>query len=61
MLLIDMQMPEHCEECPCSYWIQQGPNREKLMCNVMDSNKKENCLVESKGRPADCPILMEIR
>lgn len=61
MVVIDMKMPACCDKCPCSYWVMSGPNEGRLMCNVMEANKKEKCLVEQFNKPAECPILMEIR
>lgn len=61
MVVIDMKMPACCEKCPCSYWVQSGPNEGRLMCNVMEANGKQKCLVEQFNKPPECPILMEIR
>ena len=63
MILIDMPMPDRCLNCPCSYWIMTGSNSGRMMCNVMEVNKKRDVLVDERKniRPENCPIKMETK
>ncbi len=58
MVLVDMNLPDRCFDCPCSYWIRSGPNEGRLMCNVMEANRAFNSLVDEnrESRPSDCPM-----
>ena len=60
MIIIDMRMPLHCRDCPCSYYIQTGPYIGQLMCCVMEYRgmPAAECLLEpeGQGRPAGCPL-----
>lgn len=64
MVKLDIDLPETCEECPCSYWIQTGRNAGKLMCNAIEFREikrtgeyPENCvLVDKASKPGDCPM-----
>ena len=69
MVRIDMPMPEKCEDCPCSYWIQSGNYEGLMMCQAMEARDRmtlresaedmvANYLVDErdKNRPDNCPI-----
>ena len=73
MVLMDMPMPENCEDCPCSYWIQSGNYEGLLMCSVMEFRDRlvfrepgedimANYLVDDykDERPLVCPITAEV-
>ena len=70
MVKIDMPMPECCEQCPCSYWVQFGGHEGELMCEAIEStllsagveDALEDSLVEPMQgqRPEQCPIVCEI-
>ena len=63
MLMMDMPLPQSCENCPCSYWVQTGPNAGQLICEAMESNGKKDIVVDwgrSKKRPPKCPIIKEL-
>ncbi|MBO5959311.1 MAG: hypothetical protein J6Q65_04230 [Lentisphaeria bacterium] len=59
MIRIDIPLPETCEECPCSYWIQSGADAGKLMCNALEFAGNPDNLVEegAPDRPDGCPII----
>lgn len=60
MILMDIPMPESCEDCPCSYWIRSGEQEGRLMCSAIEFREQEIVLVD-EGKPARCPIRGEIR
>lgn len=72
MVVVDMEIPRQCTDCPCSHWIQSGEFAGMLMCNVIEQGliikKKEGdatakSLVDeySSKRPESCPIICEIK
>lgn len=58
MVMVDIQMPENCEECPCSYTCMNGPNRLRMMCNAIEYNHSGDCFVDEylNERPEKCPM-----
>lgn len=69
MIVIDVPMPENCEKCPCSYYIQSGEYEGLMMCNAMEfksiqSGFREELsrffVVAEDHRPDNCPIRMEV-
>lgn len=61
MIAIDMEMPDKCENCPCSYYIRTGAYRDRLMCEVLEKTEPgapaERYLVhEGRMRPGKCPM-----
>ena len=69
MIVIDIPMPQSCEECPCSYYVQTGEYEGAMICNALEF--KENSaglreelsryfVVADDHRPENCPIIMTI-
>ena len=62
MIEIDIPLPDCCDDCPCSYWIQTGKHKGKLMCNALEfrekGHDKEEYIVDEMDdeRPVNCPI-----
>lgn len=65
MIGINIQMPESCASCPCSYWVQNGEYEGMLMCQAMESMLPETdgdqtgkCIVDewAEKRPENCPM-----
>ena len=68
MVKLDIPRPEHCEECPCSYWVKTGEYEGRLMCEAMEYRdifgmKEPVCDYESymleegaKAPPESCPM-----
>ena len=63
MILIDVPMPDCCRNCLCSYWIMNGENEGRLMCNAMEARGDRIVLVDelANDRPEGCPIRLEVR
>ena len=67
MIILDVPMPECCEECPCSYYVLTGEYEGKMICNAMEFKDTSAGLREELARyfvmaddhqPDNCPILM---
>lgn len=69
MIMINIPMPEKCEDCPMSYYIRSGDYEGMMMCNAMEARDKyllreptedvtKNYLVDEwkPTRPENCPI-----
>lgn len=63
MILIDIEMPKRCVDCPCAYWIQTGEYQGMLMCNVLEykagdkaADKGRFIVNEYEDRPVRCPM-----
>ena len=62
MILIDIEMPKRCADCPCAYWIQTGEYQGMLMCNALEYKAGENAadksrfIVNENGKPGRCPL-----
>lgn len=63
MIIIDIPMPDSCQNCVCSYWIMSGENEGRLMCNAMEARGDRIVLVDelANDRPEGCPIRLEMR
>ena len=71
MIVMDIQEPTKCEECPCSYWITSGEYEGQLMCNAMEFKHqtefketdgfheymRKYFIVQEDHRPENCPIM----
>lgn len=63
MILIDIPLPQNCDECPMRHWIENGSYEGMMMCSGLEFRESNNL---PKGyfirdqhadeRPADCPI-----
>ena len=64
MIIINMKLPDCCDDCPCSHWIQSGPFEGHLMCNVIQDNLNdyERSIMDEwdEQRPNECPIKGEV-
>jgi hypothetical protein len=69
MIVIDVPMPETCEDCPCSYYIRTGEYEGLMMCNAMEFKAQKSgfreelskhFVVAEDCRPDNCPIKMEV-
>lgn len=61
MIGFEMEMPERCENCPCSYYIRTGAYRDRLMCEVLEKTEPgapvDRYLVEEyRPRQEKCPM-----
>lgn len=61
MIGIEMEMPDRCENCPCSYYIRSGAYKDRLICEVLEKTAPgkpaEWYLVkENQERPKKCPM-----
>ena len=36
MIIVDVNIPANCVECPMSHWIQSGKFEGMLMCNALE-------------------------
>ena len=47
MILIDMEIPENCYDCPCSYRIERGQHEGEEICSILSYAGKtvEECLL----------------
>lgn len=74
MIVVDMPMPQNCEDCPMSYWIRSGEYEGMMMCNALEFRESmklrepaeditKNYLVDSRPdkRPEGCPIIKEVK
>lgn len=69
MVVLDIPMPKDCDECPCSYLIQNGECAGLMMCNAMEFKAKHtefrelirnNFVVIEDRKPEKCPMKLEI-
>ena len=70
MIVIDIPMPQNCNDCPCSYQIRSGEYEGYVMCNalefkdVSDGFRKELnkyfVVEQARHRPESCPIVMTL-
>ena len=58
MILIDMEIPENCYDCPCSYRIEHGQHEGEEICSIMSYAGKtvEECLLGVGERAGSCPM-----
>ena len=65
MIVIDVPMPETCEDCPCSYYIRTGEYEGLMMCNAMEFKSRHMGFHEELSKffvvpedhmPDNCPI-----
>lgn len=67
MIIVDMNLPARCVDCPMSHWIQSGTFEGMLMCSALEykdqsgapaseyiQNENENT------RPGNCPIVNDM-
>ena len=57
MIMVDVPMPERCEDCPCAQWAKIG-EVYRIQCNAMKVRGNKYFLVDgyAEARPEDCPI-----
>ena len=67
MIVMDIPMPDKCDDCPCSYFIQTGLYEGMMMCNAMEFKRTQAGFREEltryfvmpdDHRPDGCPIMM---
>lgn len=67
MIVMDIPVPENCETCPCSYYVQTGEYAGMMMCNAMEFKRTRTGFREDLARyfvmpedhrPDGCPIVM---
>ena len=58
MIQIDMPLPERCEDCPCSYYVQGGRNEGALMCEALEYMgwEEDRAIIRYLKRRPDCPM-----
>lgn len=67
MIIVDVNIPANCVECPMSHWIQSGKFEGMLMCNALEykdgsgAPDAEYIQDEYAGtRPGNCPIINDM-
>ena len=63
MIGMNMDLPECCADCPCSYWVRSGEYEGMIMCEALEtiepSHDKGRYIVnEYEKRPDKCPMFM---
>lgn len=68
MVKLDISLPETCEDCPCSRYVQSGRYEGLLMCNAIEFREKRKGIIcplhyvlfnHRDGKPGNCPMSEE--
>ena len=62
MIGLNMDPPETCGDCPCSYWVRSGELEGMMMCEALEKidpdHDKTHYLVNEYTRPDWCPMFV---
>lgn len=67
MIIVDINSPARCVDCPMSYWIQSGAFEGLLMCSALEYKDHSGAPASeyiqdanANTRPGNCPIVNDM-
>lgn len=58
MIQIDMDLPQSCNDCPCTHMIQHGEHEGECICSILNHFGKSipESAICVRRRPPNCPM-----